>query len=394
MTMQMLQRLYFRYSIKFRIGILCFCYSLCIIAAALLGRSDSLAIRYGSLVLFITLGLFFGMLNIWGISTSIKRVIACLQTMAGGDLSQDIVVRNNNEISWILRSIRDVQISMRTIISGIQATSGDLTTAAGTLRQTSDNMAAGAEQAVGQTASALQSVEELSSVSSDISRNCQIMADKAAETKSAAIEGEQTVSEMSQMMDEIGRLVTDTTVAVESLGTNSSQIGEIIGTIEDIADQTNLLALNAAIEAARAGEQGRGFAVVADEVRRLAERTTVATREIHKIIATLQGDVKNVTLSMEQSSQSVVNGVDGVRRSNGAISGIKSHIEVLTESVSQVATAIEEQSVTTAGVLNNIHAITAIIDDVSHGATKTGTAAADLSGTAVELRAMANKFQV
>lgn len=120
----------------------------------------------------------------------------------------------------------------------------------------------------------------------------------------------------------------------------------------------------------------------------------MATREIHKIIATLQGDVKNVTLSMEQSSQSVENGVEGVHRSNRAISDIKSHIEVLTENVSQVAAAIEEQSVTTAGVLNNIHAITAIIDDVSHGATKTGTAAAELSATAVDLTAMANKFQV
>lgn len=120
----------------------------------------------------------------------------------------------------------------------------------------------------------------------------------------------------------------------------------------------------------------------------------MATREIQKIIATLQGDVKNVTLSMEQSSQSVVNGVDGVHRSNRAISDIKSHIEVLTDNVSQVATAIEEQSVTTAGVLNNIHAITEIIDDVSRGATKTGAAAAGLSGSAAELRAMANRFQV
>jgi methyl-accepting chemotaxis protein len=392
--MQILQHLYFRYSIKFRIAVLCLCYSFCIIAAAILSRSDSPVIRNGSLVLFIALGLFFGMLNIWGIDTSIKRVLACLKTMAEGNLSEEIVVKNDNEISWILKSIRDVQTSMRTIISGMQATSGDLSMAAGNLRQTSENMAAGAEQAVGQTVSAVQSVEELSSVSADISHNCQVMADKASETKTATAEGEQTIGEMLRMMDEIGRLVTDTTIAVESLGNNSNQIGEIVETIEDIADQTNLLALNAAIEAARAGEQGRGFAVVADEVRRLAERTTLATREIHKIIATLQADVKNVTISMEQSSHSVENGADGVRRSNKAISDIKSHIEVLTDNVSQVATAIEEQSATTAGVLNNIHAITTIIEDVSQGATKTGRASADLSGSANELKSMAGKFRV
>jgi methyl-accepting chemotaxis protein len=220
------------------------------------------------------------------------------------------------------------------------------------------------------------------------------MADKASETKSAATEGKQTIGEMSRMIEEIGRLVTDTTMAVESLGNNSNQIGAIVETIEDIADQTNLLALNAAIEAARAGEQGRGFAVVADEVRRLAERTTRATSEIQKIIATLQGDVRNVIGSMEQSSHSVENGVLGVQRSNHAISDIGSHIEVLTDNVAQVATAVEEQSATTEGVLSNIHAITTIIDDVSNGTAKTGNAAADLSVSAADLKAMAEKFRV
>jgi methyl-accepting chemotaxis protein len=392
--MHILQRLYFSLSIKLRIAILCFCYSICIIAAAVLGRSDSFAIRYGSLVLFIGLGAFFGIVNMWGIGTSIKRVIATLQTMAQGDLSQEIVVRNNNEISWILRSIIEVQTSMRSIISGIQSTSGYIASAAVNLKQASESMAAGAEQAVGQTGSAVHAVEELSSVSSDISRNCQVMAEKAAETKTATSEGELTIGEMSQMMNEIGRLVSDTTNAVESLGNNSNQIGEIVGTIEDIADQTNLLALNAAIEAARAGEQGRGFAVVADEVRSLAERTTRATSEIQKIIATLQGDVKNVVNSMEQSSHSVENGVHGVQLSNKAISDIKSHIEVLTDSVEQVATAIEQQSATTAGVMDNIHAITSIIDDVSRGTSMTDRAAADLANTAGDLETMAGKFRV
>lgn len=392
--MQALQSLYFRFSIKVRIAVLCFCYSLCMIAVAILGRSDSLVIRYGSLCLFIVLGAFFGMLNIWGIGSSIKRVIATLQTMAQGDLSQKIVVRNNNEISWILRSIIELQASIRSIISGMQATSGDLATASDNLRQTSERMAVGAEQAVEQTGAAVHAVEELLSVSSDISQNCQVMSGKASETRSATTEGEKTIGEMSQMMNEIGRLVSDTTVAVESLGNNSNQIGEIVGTIEDIADQTNLLALNAAIEAARAGEQGRGFAVVADEVRSLAERTTRATSEIQKIIATLQGDVRNVVSSMEQSSHSVENGVHGVQLSNKAISDIKSHIEVLTDSVAQVATAIEQQSATTAGVMDNIRAITSIIDDVSHGTSNTDKAAGDLASSAGELKAMAGKFRV
>ncbi len=392
--MQTLQKLYFRLSIKTRIALLCFCYSLCIIAAAILGRSDSSVIRFGSLVLFICLGVFFGILNIWGIGTSIKRVIGYLQNMARGDLSQEIVVRNKNEISWVLTSIKDVQMSIRSMISGIQTTSRDLTEAAVNLKRTSENIAGGAEMAVDQSTAAVNAVEELSSVSNGISKNCQLMADNASETRVATSGGSRTIGEMSQVMDEIGKMVTDTTNAVGALGNNSNQIGEIVATIEDIADQTNLLALNAAIEAARAGEQGRGFAVVADEVRQLAERTTKATSEIQRIIITLQRDVKNVMGSMEQSSQSVQHGVERVKLSGEAITDITSHIEVLTDNVAQVATAIEEQSATTAGVMNNIRAISGVIDDVFRGTKETDNASANLTRSAGELKTMASRFQV
>jgi len=392
--MHALQDLYLRLSIKMRIALLCFCYSICMIALTILARSDSWTVRWGALGLFIILGAFFGVLNIWGIGSSINRVIACLQTMANGDLSQNIVAKRNNEISLIIKTIAELQKNMRLMISAIQSTSEGLTKSAGDLRRTSEGMATGAEQAVGQSASVVNAVEDLTSVSSDIARNCQVMSGKAMETKESTMDGERTINAMSRMMAEIGTLVSDTTRAVESLGNNSHQIGEIVGTIEDIADQTNLLALNAAIEAARAGEQGRGFAVVADEVRSLAVRTTTATQQIQKIIAVLQRDVKNVVESMGQSSRSVKNGEQGVQLSSQAISDIKSHIEVLTDSVAQIATAIEEQSATTAGVRNNIRSINDVIDSVSHGTRETDQAASGLTESAVELRAMASKFRV
>lgn len=392
--MHALQEYYFRLSIKMRIALLCFCYSICMIALTVLARSDSWTVRWGVLGLFIVLGAFFGMLNIMGIGSSINRVIAHLQTMANGDLSQNIVAKRNNEISLIIKTIAELQANMRSMISAIQSTSEGLTKAAGDLRRTSEGMAAGAEQAVGQSASVVNAVEDLTSVSSDIARNCQLMSNKATETKASSMDGGRTIDDMSRMMAEIGTLVSDTTHAVESLGNNSHQIGEIVGTIEDIADQTNLLALNAAIEAARAGEQGRGFAVVADEVRSLAVRTTTATQQIQKIIAVLQRDVKNVVESMGQSSRSVKNGEQGVQLSSQAISDIKSHIEVLTDSVAQIATAIEEQSATTAGVRNNIRAISDVIDSVSRGTRETDQAASGLTNSAVELRAMASKFRV
>ena len=392
--MEALKRLYFRQTIKLRVGLLCICYSFCLVAVAVLAHSDSNLIRYGSLTIFILLGAFFGYLNHIGIEASINRVIGFLKTMADGNLSEEIVVRNNNEISFVLRSIRDVQASMRSIIAGIQQTSAHLNNAAGTLRQTSNEMSTGVSHAVTQSSTAITAIEELSSVSADIARNCQIMAEKAAETRTATTAGEETIGNMSCMMGQIGDLVAETTNAVTSLGENSGQIGEIVKTIEDIADQTNLLALNAAIEAARAGEMGRGFAVVADEVRRLAERTTHATREIQKIIVTLQGDVENVMSSMGHSAESVQKGVDSAQMSRQAIGEIRAHIEVLTDNVSQVATAVEEQSATTSGVMQNIHGISEVIDEVSQGTRATDQAATGLVASAGELRAMTDRFKV
>jgi methyl-accepting chemotaxis protein len=393
-SMKTLQDLYFNLSIKARIVLLCICYSGCMVTVSILGRSDSALIRWGSLVLFIAVGGFFSMLNISGITTSIDRVLSYLKTMSSGDLTQNIAARRNNEISQIIKMIAEVQSNMRSMISGIQSTSEHLNRAAGTLRHTSETMSAGAEQAVGQSDAVVTAVEDLSSVSADIAQNCQLMAHRAAETASSTVEGERTISQMSQMMGEIGRIVAGATTAVESLGNNSQQIGDIVGTIEDIADQTNLLALNAAIEAARAGEQGRGFAVVADEVRRLAERTSIATHEIQKIIGILQRDVVNVVQSMGQSAQSVKNGEGGARLSSQAMSDIKAHIEVLNDNVSQVATAIEEQSATTAGVRNNIRSISDVISAVSLGTSETGRAASDLAGSSAELKSLTSRFRL
>ncbi|MBJ6724415.1 methyl-accepting chemotaxis protein [Geomesophilobacter sediminis] len=392
--MYFLQDLYLRLSIKARIALLCACYTVCMVLSSIFGQSNSMLIRWGSLAVFTGAGLFFGMLNIWGIGSSIDRVIKYLQTMAQGNLTENISAKRNNEISLIIKTIAELQQSMRTMIQSIQSTSSGLNQASSALRQTSDAMAAGVRAAVGQTGSAVQAVGELSSVSADIAHNCQVMAQKASETKGSTVEGERTISAMSQMMAEIDKMVTDTTSAVQSLGHNSEQIGEIVDTIEDIADQTNLLALNAAIEAARAGEQGRGFAVVADEVRSLAERTTKATREIQRIIGVLQGDVKNVIDSMGQSSESVKNGERGVQLSSQAISEIRTQIEVLTDAVSQVATAVEEQAATTAGVSHNIRSINEVIENVSSGAQNTGNAASDLASSADELKNLAGRFSV
>jgi methyl-accepting chemotaxis protein len=193
-------------------------------------------------------------------------------------------------------------------------------------------------------------------------------------------------------MNQIAEKVQHSAKTVENLGLRSDQIGEIIGTIEDIADQTNLLALNAAIEAARAGEQGRGFAVVADEVRALAERTTRATKEIGEMIKTIQKETKDAVTAMEQGVHQVATGTMEAAKSGDALRDILSQINNVSMQVNQIATAAEEQTATTNGISSSMIQITEIVQLTLSGAHESATAAAQLNGNSKELQRLIGQF--
>ena len=392
--MNQLWNYYLDLTIQVRLSLLCVCYSLCLLASGLACQIGSPLVRFGAVALFIILGGLFGWANIWSIRTPLARAVIYLETMARGDLSQNIVVNRHNEISQMLNAMKQLQDSMHDIIAGIQKTADHLTCASGELSTNSERMAQGTEHASQQSSSVSNAVGEMAVVSNDIALSCQQMADRAGSTNSATQKGEETITHMTAMMGEIERMVIGTMDAVKALGTNSERIGDIVVAIEDIADQTNLLALNAAIEAARAGDQGRGFAVVADEVRRLAERTTTSTREIQSIIGSLQGDVKNVVGSMERSATSVRTGTEDVQHSSRAIGSIKEQISPLLAYVAQVATAAEEQSATSATITESMRQIIGVVQDAASGAHDSATAAAELARSAQTLKEMVNRFKL
>ena len=384
--------LYLHLKIKTRIYLLCFCYSLCIIFGVGAGRELSLGLAIAATAVFVIIGAFFGGLLFWSVNDALNRIIGYLTNMTQGNLVQKISAKRNNEISAIIRAIDTLQTAMRGMISGIQTTSAQVATASEQLQGTAGTIAQGTELAASQSRSASNSVEEMAAASANISRSCADMASMATDAEQVSRNGEQVIATMAGTMESIETQIGETTEAVKSLGETSNKIGDIIETIGDIADQTNLLALNAAIEAARAGEQGRGFAVVADEVRSLAERTTRATREIQGIISALQNDVKTVVTAMEQSSTQVHEGGEGARHSSEAIISIRQKIETLQHHVAQVAQAADLQSASTATISENMHHITNVVSEAASGAEETRASANQLAGSASELQQMVARF--
>jgi methyl-accepting chemotaxis protein len=311
-----------------------------------------------------------------------------------GDLTKTVTVTSADEIGILAAAYNHLIVVIRELISRIATDAEQLSSAAGQLSSTSDKMAEGVRQAVAQTSAMATASHEMAATSCDIANNCIATADQSQHASSSASTGSMTVAGTVQLMNLISEKVKETASTIETLGSKSEQIGEIIGTIEDIADQTNLLALNAAIEAARAGEQGRGFAVVADEVRALAERTTRATQEIGGMIKAIQTDMKSAVVTMEQGVRQVEEGTSEAGKSGVALQEILEQINSVTMNVNQIATAAEQQNSTTNEMSNNITQLTEVVEGTARGADETASTASQFAELAEDLRRVVGQFKV
>ena len=312
----------------------------------------------------------------------------------GGDLTRVLPVPSRDEIGQLAEGINRLTSSIRGIVSRIADDAAQLASAACQLNATSGQIAGNIERVATQAMTVATASEELAATSVEIASNCTFAAEGARQASDSAAGGVAVVEKTVSVMGRISQRVTDAARTVENLGARSDQIGEIIGTIEDIADQTNLLALNAAIEAARAGEQGRGFAVVADEVRALAERTTKATKEIGQMIKAIQAETREAVASMEEGVHEVTTGTEEAGHSGEALSAILQRISDVTMQVSQIATSAGEQTSTTGEISSNIHEITAVVQNAARGAQESALAAGQLANLARELETLVGQFKL
>jgi methyl-accepting chemotaxis protein len=342
----------------------------------------------------IVLGLLLAIFIARVISNPVKQLAGQAETVAAGDLTVEVVQKSNDEIGQLAGSFKQMVQNLRETIGQVGEASSAVASSSSEISSSTEQMAAGAQEQTSQASEVASAVEEMTKTIVENSKNANNTAETAKKAKSAAEEGGKAVEETVVGMKRIADVVNKSAETVKALGKSSDQIGEIIGVIDDIADQTNLLALNAAIEAARAGEQGRGFAVVADEVRKLAERTTKATKEIAGMIKTIQADTTGAVSSMEEGTKEVDNGIKLADRAGASLSEIVGMIQNLTDMVAQIAAASEQQSSASEQISKNVEAISSVTNESAAGTQQIARAAEDLNRLTENLQQVVGKFKL
>ena len=324
----------------------------------------------------------------------INKTVEVIEGVAQGDLTRRIDVTSRDEIGALAEHFNHLVEKLHEAIMQVAGSSNEVSSAAGMLDNATEHMATGVEEAAMQVNSVAAASEEMSKTTSEIAHNCVVAAKSSEKANSSASSGEKIIQETIEVMNRINNRVKESAEIIKNLGVRSDQIGEIVGLINDVADQTNLLALNAAIEAARAGEHGRGFAVVADEVRKLAERTSDATKEIRETIQSMQSETKKAVVSMEEGVNDVGQGTVEAAKSGEALKDILHQINKVTSEINQIAVASEEETATTNEIASSIQQISQVMQETSKRIQGNAEASAKLANLSKTLQEMVGQFRL
>jgi methyl-accepting chemotaxis protein len=284
--------------------------------------------------------------------------------IGAGDLRVEVDYKNKDEIGELVQNMNKMVGTISGMIDSTLVSANNVVFSVDVLRTRAEKTAEGARSQSGQVTQIATAAEEMSQTITDIARNASMVSDTSSEAMTIAEEGKNVAD---GAVDTVNRVFTSTVelaTMIEKLNNSVGEIGDIVTVIKDIADQTNLLALNAAIEAARAGEQGRGFAVVADEVRKLAERTIKATAEISEKINTVQHESSQTTKSMGEASSEVSKATDYIKQVGNSLNQIVGAVQRVRDQITQIAAAVDEQSAASEEVARNIEKTSAITKEM------------------------------
>ncbi|TWC61321.1 methyl-accepting chemotaxis protein [Pseudomonas sp. SJZ103] len=328
------------------------------------------------------------------LTTPVNRSLAIAERIAKNDLSEVIDVQGTDEVARLMQALKAMQANLRTTLLSISDSSSQLASTSEEMHAVTENANTGMQQQSHEVEMAATAVTEMSAAVEEVARNASAASEAATRSNSAAIAGrarvDETVEAISLMVSSVG----DASNEVQGLAVMATDISKVLDVIRAIAEQTNLLALNAAIEAARAGEAGRGFAVVADEVRALAHRTQTSTSEIEQMITSIQKGTGAAVSAMSNTNIQAQKTLDTARGAGSALVEITETIDDITERNVLIATASEEQAQVAREVDRSLVSIRDLSSQASEGSNQTALASSELSKLAAELNRMVNQFRL
>ncbi|WP_298715721.1 methyl-accepting chemotaxis protein [uncultured Oceanisphaera sp.] len=348
----------------------------------------------GRLLVMLVLG---GGLALWlirSITQPLDTLKAAAAQVAEGDLRHAVECSGNDEIAQVQQSVRDMQLALNSTLREIQGSSTQLAAAAEELHVVTGETTRGINQQNDEVQMAATAVTEMSAAVEEVAGNANRTSSASSETSRVAEEGRQQVTATRGVIDQLADRLDSTSGTVERLATEATNIGQILDVIQAIAEQTNLLALNAAIEAARAGEAGRGFAVVADEVRNLAQRTQSSTAEIERIISTIQRATGESVSEMQQSADYAGRSRAMAGDAEQALNRIAERVGEINDMNLVIASAAEEQAQVAREIDRNLVTISSIAEQSATGVTQTSSASDELAQLAGQMSQLVGRFRL
>ncbi|WP_414702740.1 methyl-accepting chemotaxis protein [Pseudomonas savastanoi] len=327
------------------------------------------------------------------ITTPLQETLEVVERVASGDLSRNLKVDRKDELGKLQATIQRMTVSLRELVGGIRDGVTQIASAAEELSAVTEQTSAGVNSQKVETDQVATAMHEMTATVQEVARNAEEASQAAVAADRQARDGERVVNEAIAQIERLASAVGNSSEAMGALKQESDKIGSVLDVIKSVAEQTNLLALNAAIEAARAGEAGRGFAVVADEVRSLAQRTQKSTEEIEALIAGLQSGTQQATNVMDSSRELSTSSVELTRRAGGSLESITKTVSAIQAMNQQIAAA-EEQSATAEEINRSIINVRDVSEQTSAASEETAASSVELARLGNHLQLLVSRFTV
>lgn len=350
------------------------------------------------LILSATLAVLLGILAAWLINRQIilplRTTLADVERIASGDLTATAPVTRRDELGVLQQGIQQMGVTLRELIGGIRDGVSQISSAAEELSAVTMQTSSGVNSQKEETDQVAAAMHEMSATVHEVARNAEQAAQAATEADVEARDGDRVVTEVVMQIERMANEVVRSSEAMTELQSDSDKIGSVMGVIRAVAEQTNLLALNAAIEAARAGEAGRGFAVVADEVRGLAQRTQKSTEEIEQLVSALHGGTQQVAAIMQSSRSLTDSSVELARRAGTSLASITRTVSNIQAMNQQIATAAEEQSAVAEEISRSVVNVRDVAEQTAAASEETAASSVELARLGTQLQTMVSRFRI